>query len=289
MRRLMLLLAVAGAVIALGLPPAGAIVDGEPDEDRHPSVGALIGTVDGGSTFSFVCSGSLLSDTEFLTAAHCSPWEMLGLTEENIFVTFDPDLVAADPFEWGFVGPVVRPTTVIPVTGKAVMPGYLLPAGGAMSRNDVAVIHLAGSASAAYPGIEPIVLPTAGALSEAAAHGGLARQSVTNVGYGFQSVSTRNPTTPIAFNGLRMTSTSPILGLTRDHLTTLENGRATGEGGVCMGDSGGPNFLGTAVGPNGTLQVSLNVGQGYHGCDAGINSSQRLDLPSVLGFLAPFD
>lgn len=80
-------------------------------------------------------------------------------------------------------------------------------------------------------------------------------------------------------------STSPFVGLTQDHLLTLENGNATGEGGVCLSDSGGPNFYGPAGSPFGNLVVGLNVGHGYHACGVGNNASQRLDLPQVLTFL----
>ena len=171
---------------------------------------------------------------------------------------------------------------------KAVMPGYWLPPSGAFSRNDVAVLHLAGPASATYLGIEPVRLPGAGFLAAQAAKGSLVDHGFTNVGFGFQEISFVNPTTPIAFNGLRMLAKSPFLGLTRDHLTMLENDRATGEGGGCMGDSGGPNFFGAPGTSLGNLQVSLNTGRGYHDCGAGTTTSQRLDLPEVLAFLGPW-
>jgi hypothetical protein len=120
------------------------------------------------------------------------------------------------------------------------------------------------------------------------ANGGLVGHSFTNAGYGFQEIGVTNPTTPVAFSGLRMTPTSPFLGLTKHHLSILGNGRATGEGGVCLGDSGGPNCYEGVGAPLANLEVSLNVGQGAHACDAGINTGQRLDLPEVLAFLDPW-
>ena len=284
MRKPLLLVASVGLVVALDLSPAAAITGGGPDGSTHPNVGALLGRDGPTGPYFFVCSGSLLADDVFLTTAHCVTWEQVGQTTENVFVSFDPDLQAANPLDWGSFGPIVRPDHVIalnPVHPRDSMPGYWLPPSGALSRNDVAVLYLAVEASSVYPDIEPIDLPDAGLLRTAAANGSLTATSFTNVGYGFQSISFVNPTTPVAFDGRRMTSTSPFGGLTKDHLLTLENGNATGEGGVCMGDSGGPNFLGDVV-------VGLNVGQGYHGCDIGNNASQRLDLPAVLEFLGPF-
>lgn len=280
---------VAALVFVLALSaPAGAITGGAPDGNQHPNVGALVGLDRSAGEYFFVCSGSLLAHDQFLTAAHCAPWETLGQTAADVFVTFDPDLNAADPFRWGFFGPVVAPDHVIGLSltdPKAVMPGFWMPPSGARSRNDLAVLHLAAPAAATYPGIEPVQLPAPGFLAAQAAKGGLVDHSFTDVGYGFQDISFVNPTTPIAFSGLRMVATSPFLGLTKDHLTMLENDRATAEGGVCMGDSGGPNFFGPAGTSSANLQVGLNVGQGYHDCGAGTTTSQRLDLPEALAFL----
>src|ERR1041384_2077979 len=59
-----------------------AITYGQPDGNRHPEVGALVGTFSSG-TFPY-CSGTLISPTVFLTAAHCN----IGTT--RVYVTFDP-------------------------------------------------------------------------------------------------------------------------------------------------------------------------------------------------------
>lgn len=65
----------------------------------------------------------------------------------------------------------------------------------------------------------------------------------------------------------------------------LQNARA-GAGGICVGDPGGPNFLGPAGSPDGNLLLSLNADQGYRDCGVGITTSQRLDLPAVHTFLS---
>src|SRR5918912_3922642 len=58
-----------------------AITYGQPDGNRHPEVGALVGTFDSG-TYPY-CSGTLISPTVFLTAAHCN------IGTSRVTVTFD--------------------------------------------------------------------------------------------------------------------------------------------------------------------------------------------------------
>ena len=60
---------------------ASAITYGQPDGDRHPNVGALVGAFDG-QTY-FYCSGTRISPTVFLTAAHCD------IGTEQVYVAFD--------------------------------------------------------------------------------------------------------------------------------------------------------------------------------------------------------
>src|SRR5688500_11436456 len=77
MRKLLLGLLVA----ACAATAAQAITYGQLDGNRHPMVGALVGTFDG-ETYPY-CSGTLISPTVFLTAAHCD----IGTSE--VTVTFD--------------------------------------------------------------------------------------------------------------------------------------------------------------------------------------------------------
>src|SRR3954462_4270207 len=58
-----------------------AITYGQADGNRHPEVGALVGTFSSG-TFPY-CSGTLISPTVFLTAAHCN------IGTSRVTVTFD--------------------------------------------------------------------------------------------------------------------------------------------------------------------------------------------------------
>ena len=66
-------LVVSLATALAGAGPALAIDNGVPDGDAHPNVGLLAFDVDGeGDTPPFaLCTGSVISDSVFLTAAHC--------------------------------------------------------------------------------------------------------------------------------------------------------------------------------------------------------------------------
>ena len=68
---------------------ASAVVYGQPDGQDHPNVGALLApqTYSDGTWAS--CSGTLISPTVFLTAAHCD-WGLYRMA-----VTFDTDYVAS--------------------------------------------------------------------------------------------------------------------------------------------------------------------------------------------------
>lgn len=263
---------VALAALALLVPRASAITNGEPDGSGHPNVGALLWrTPESDGEYLLGCSGSLLAKGAFLTAAHC----VIAAEPGDLAVTFDTDLLFTDETtEWG---PIVAPDHTIAVTSIALHPGFWMPPSGARSRNDVAVLTLDEDVS----GTAAVRLPPTGYLASQAANGGLVGSSLENVGYGLQRYGWRNPTIWPLFDGLRRVSTSAYLGLTKDHLLYLMNS-AAGSGGICVFDSGGPQFL------NG-IEVSLSTGIGAAPCSVGaIGASQRLDLPEVLEFLEPW-
>jgi hypothetical protein len=81
MRRVSLVFAVVVVAVLVWGGVASAITYGQPDGNKHPNVGALVGTFDG-QTYPY-CSGSLISPTVFLTAAHC------GDNGSTVYVTFD--------------------------------------------------------------------------------------------------------------------------------------------------------------------------------------------------------
>ena len=196
-----LALAVAGA--------AGAITYGQADENRHPFVGALVGTFSSG-TYPY-CSGTLISPTVFLTAAHCAE------DGERVGVTFDPDYEAGDKVYYG--------------TFQAAP---LYP-GSSSDSHDIAVVVL----DRAIKGITPALLPTADSLS-----GLSSTQQFTSVGYGAYEVTNEPGGHRYLYDDVRMVATGTLNAVNKTWLRISMNA-STGNGGTCYGDSGGPNFLGT--------------------------------------------
>jgi Trypsin len=77
----------------------------------------------------------------------------------------------------------------------------------------------------------------------------------------------------------RWFSTSPYGGLTQNNLHLQGNHQATGLGGTCFGDSGGPHFWGD------TLVLVSVTSWGDAICHT-LDMTQRTDIPSVLDWLA---
>ena len=262
-----------GLAVAIGLvwaAPAPAVVNGQEDGNGHPNVGALL--VDTPEGTIGLCSGSVLSATEFLTAGHCTDLlDSLGLGPSQVAVTFDSDLRLQG-------GRIVAPASRIQSAGWVTHPTFR--ATGAKPYDDVGVVHLASPAV----GRVPIELPSAGFLDAQAASGGLNGHVFEIVGYGVNGIdrSGASPNVTITWFGKRFVATQPFMALTPYYLKLLANANATGLGGLCFGDSGGPAFWT----PGSRLEVALGSAADPN-CQA-LNERQRLDTASVLNFLAPF-
>src|SRR5215213_11333731 len=94
MRRVVLTVVLALAAL-LPAAPAAAITNGVPDGGGHPNVGGLVSPTQYSDGTWLYCSGTLISSTVFLTAAHC------GDNGEQVAVTFDPDYVEGDKLYYG--------------------------------------------------------------------------------------------------------------------------------------------------------------------------------------------
>ena len=252
------------ALILLTTGSASAITYGEPDAGRHPNVGTMVlETTDGFVTY---CSGTLIAADVFLTASHCAPpAQYRGADVLNLYITFDDDF---------------DPDTATLIPGEFVInAAYTWKQSDS---GDIAVILLAFPASDVYPGIEPATLPRAGLLTELSRAGALQHLVFTNVGYGVleRELSGGAPTfqDPLA----RWTSTSSFNALNKAWLRLSQN-PATGNGGTCYGDSGGPQFI---EWDDETMLVSITV-TGDIQCRA-TNVTYRLDTEAAQTFLRQF-
>ena len=237
------------------------ITDGVPTGMSFGNVGALLfdfsenGTIEGDEVD---CSGSLIAPTVFLTAAHCVSFFP---PDAQLYVSFDaallpgpPNVIAAEAFHFD------------PAFGHDLA-----------NLHDLAVVILPTGSTG---GITPLQLPPAGLLDALAAKGGLHDQLFINVGYGVDASQRGHPA--FGFDGVRKTSKSPFRALRPNWLQLSMNTNATGEGGVCFGDSGSPHFLDGNTG----MIVATTTG-GDPVCRS-LNYNFRLDTPVARAFLGQF-
>jgi secreted trypsin-like serine protease len=206
----LVVLASAGALLVGS--PAAAIINGTADGNRHPAVGGLVSPTQYSDGTWIYCSGTLISPTVFLTAAHCST------DGGQVLVTFDAEYQAGDR-----------------VYSGTFHADPLYP-GNQSDSHDIAVVVLHKAVS----GITPALLPEAGSLSRLPKN-----QQFTSVGYGAYEVTNGPGGHQYLYNDRRMVATGTLNATNRTWLRISMNPN-TGNGGTCYGDSGGPNFLGNS-------------------------------------------
>ncbi|PPK93148.1 trypsin [Kineococcus xinjiangensis] len=258
MKHLRTALGTALAALVVTATPAHAITFGQPDGDRHPSVGALLHDYDPASPGPDVmCTGTLIAPKVFLTASHCTE----GLDRVAVSFASRYDEGAADPA--GVIG------------GRAVThPEY--GTGGQDDGHDIAVVLL----DSAPAGITPAQLPARRSLDRLKAAHALDDQTFTAVGYGLVR-DTKGGGSKELYDpmGERRFALQTSLSL-RENWLLLSMNPATGDGGTCYGDSGGPHFLG---GERSDRIVSITV-TGDAVCRA-TDKTYRLDSDSARAFL----
>jgi hypothetical protein len=256
---MILLLGAAWMLVTAVAAPSGAITGGQPDEGRHPYVGGTVLFFPPRNETIVNCTGSLISPTVFVTAAHCGRH---GTRRE---VTFD-DVFDAETSRryagWFHAHPDYDPAQEY--------------------HNDVAVVVL----DKPVPGVRESTplpkLPALGLLDHLRSDGSLDQSTrFTSVGYG-QLGFTMGPGGPTPVRGqVRHYAVGSFNSLTPEQLHLSQNA-ALDDGGTCNGDSGGPNFLGAGEGETRVIAGLTSTGETY--CKA-TNVTYRLDTESARRFL----
>lgn len=210
MQKIWLVFATMVTAILLCAGTAPAITNGQPDANRHPNVGGLVNDTQYSDGTWLYCSGTLISPTVFLTAAHCAD------DGARVRITFDPAYEDGDKTYAG--------------TFHAD-PAY---PGTSADSHDIAVVVLDNQ----IKGIKPAALPGSDSLSA------LSRdQKFTSVGYGAYEVTNGPGGHRYLYDDVRQFATGTLNATNKTWLRISMN-PSTGNGGTCYGDSGGPNFLG---------------------------------------------
>jgi V8-like Glu-specific endopeptidase len=210
MRKVLLAFAMMVVAIFMVSGMASAITDGQPDGNRHPNVGGLVNDTQYPDGTWIYCSGTLISPTVFLTAAHC------GDEGTRVRVTFDPAYEDGDKTYAGTF--------------------YADPAypGTSSDAHDIAVVVF----DKPIKGLTPATLPSADSLSSLSSD-----QTFTSVGYGAYEVTNDPGGHQYLYDDVRQYATGTLNAINKTWLRISMNA-STGNGGTCYGDSGGPNFLG---------------------------------------------
>jgi hypothetical protein len=238
--------------------PVMTITNGQPDASGHPYVGVAIQFIPSMPGFVNVCSGSALSTTRFLTAAHCfDPALPVLVSYKNA-----PPFSLATDFTQGTFYP-----------DPDWCPGCGPGLAGADSR-DVAVIVLNSSSN---PGAFAS-LPTVGLVDTLPMN-----TPVEIVGYGVQGFVRGGGKPGQVFLFTRYFAPSLLIqsnDVQSTEFIKLTANPSKGKGGICFGDSGGPDLLG---GTDVILAVNSYVTNGN--C-AGVTYSNRVDLQDILTFIS---
>ena len=205
-----------------------------------------------------------MSPTLFLVAGHCTAPPVA-----SVEIWFQSDVQSGIPGN-GY-----------PLTGQYSGTPYTHPqyGQGGFFRYDVGVVVLNAPVPTQAIGNYG-ALPQLDAIDQLAKRRGLQNVLFTAVGYGAQYV---NPVF-VESARVRMYSTPHLIqingGLVGDYPLLLSNNHATG--GMCYGDSGGPNFIGTSNVVGGITSFGLN------GNCRGVGGVTRVDRADALNWLATF-
>jgi hypothetical protein len=257
MGRALLLLTTMTLALLLASGVALSIVNGQPDGNAHPYVG-MVYNAEGDESH---CSGTLISPTVFLTAAHCT--KHFEEADSQVYVTFEKQ---ADFFpDNAYTGtPHTHPD----------YDGFFPDVG-------VVVLDEAVSTGSGYAR-----LPGAGIVERFKIG-----KPLTVVGYGANDFEVGGGPPQPVYLLTRYKATVEYLGTEGlgnslgDDRFIKTSAASAGEGGegVCFGDSGAPFFL-----PRDERTVVAVTSFGPSPRCAAVAYGQRVDLQVVLGWVGSF-
>lgn len=247
-------------VLAVGVMPAAAITWGQRDGNRHPNVGAIVVDHPVYGLFQ-ICTGALVHPRVFLTAAHCTS-AINSDGYKTVWVNFD-EYALSEP-------------TLLKVAQAITHPDYNW--GPTSNPHEVGVLILQEPVT----GIEPANLPPIGFLDQLWSEGKL-RQGKNEAGFvlvGYGGTLDWPPSKR-TYEDYRQFAESEFQALLKAWLRMSQN-RATGDGGTCYGDSGGPAFW---TEPDGSEILVGVTSWGDASCvSAGFN--YRTDISDTQDFVA---
>jgi len=257
-----IVLTVAPTLLVVGV--AGAITNGTWDEDNYYSNVALIFTPVPGTNYGYLCTGTAISETEMVTAAHCF-YDGDTFIGDLVYVIFDHDGQPFDLFYFGTATP--DPGFVLGGGDNNGLPGF--------DTHDVALVT--NLMPVDFPGPYSL-LPEEGMVDDLKM-----KQELMVVGYGIQGYYRGDgwPFDDDIFDWRRYYA--PVELIASNHVHSDEYIKLTanpgqGTGGTCFGDSGGPVFLETDEG----LVVIAVTSYGTNYNCAGVGYYNRIDLDYAL-------
>jgi hypothetical protein len=275
MRRALYAVLAAVALVLSTVAPSQAITGNYVPDDEHPFVG-LVAFYDANGEFTHRCSGSLLTESIFLTAGHCTDATTGATTavvwfQQDAGADYDP--VTGEPASSGYPDGCAEGTLgVLCATSDELYNYGFADFAGFPDTGDAGLVILDQPITLD----EYAVLAAPGTLDPLATQRGRQDLTVTASGYGLSyssPVATESFRTRLMAEGrvtnLKSANTAGF------NVQTVGNGK--GRGGTCSGDSGGPIFLG---GYESNLVVAV-TSFGLNAYCRGTDFAYRVDTEAV--------